>query len=311
MKKNVIKFFRKLIGFNVLNEVVTANKEEILLTMGKVLENQFKQIDQIKNLKDIEFKIFSQWGDDGIINWIFNKIPGSENPVFIEFGVQHYTESNTRYLLKSQNWKGIVLDGNADYINYIKNDPIYWMHDLTAANQFITRNNINELLIKYSDGMEVDLLSIDIDGNDYWIFKEINSIRPKVIICEYNGIFGKNALVTTPYKEDFYRTAEHYSNLYFGASISALIELAKSKNYIFIGTNSNGNNAYFIRDDVQNFILPLIKEIKIFDPKFRESRNESGELTYLTPSQGRELIADLPLIDIKTNQQVQASHVLN
>ena len=89
-------------------------------------------------------------------------------------------------------------------------------------------------------------MSVDIDGNDYWIWKEIDCIKPRIVICEYNSAFGNDKKVTVPYKNDFVRRKEHYSDLYFGASLAAFCELAEEKGYDFIGTTRAGVNAYFI-----------------------------------------------------------------
>lgn len=102
----------------------------------------------IKSIQDVEFQVFSQWGDDGIIQYLVSKI-SIPNKVFIEFGVENYTESNTRFLLVNNNWSGLVIDGSKENIDYIKNDKISWAHDLHAFHAFITKANINELINKF------------------------------------------------------------------------------------------------------------------------------------------------------------------
>ena len=97
----------------------------------------------------------------------------------------------------------------------------------------------------------VDLLHIDLDGNDYWVWKEIE-IQPSIVILEYNSVFGLDRTITVPYRSNFNRTNAHFSNLYFGASLKAMYDLTVKKGYSFIGCNSAGNNAYFIRKDKMN-----------------------------------------------------------
>lgn len=298
------KIIHRISGISRLENKLTTQHEERLLISGQILSRLRDNNKSITSLEDVEFKVFSQWGDDGIIDWIFS-ILKTNDPFFIEFGVQTYQESNTRFLLQHRNWSGLVIDGNLDYINFIKNDDIYWKHSLTAINSFITKENINSLLSENSLKNDVDLLSIDIDGNDYWVFNELMSISPKVIICEFNGLFGVDKSVTVPYDPNFVRSAAHHSNLYFGCSITAIINLAKTKGYDFIGTNSNGNNAYFIRKDISADILSKLNdEPKIYLPKFRESRDASGNLSYLGKLNALSEIAELDLVDLETKESL-------
>ena len=118
------------------------------------------------------------------------------------------------------------------------------------------------------------MLSLDIDGVDYWILSKLSVLEPSIIICEYNSLFGQKKAITVPYKENYIRSNEHYSNLYYGASIKAFIDLMKKKNYYLIGTNSAGNNAFFLKKNIWNKAKKLVKETNIYNSKFRESRNK-------------------------------------
>lgn len=189
--------------------------------------------------------MFSQWGEDGIIQWLIRQIP-IQNETFIEFGVEDYRESNTRFLLEENNWSGMIIDGSKQNIELVKKEDLYWRYDLNAIKAFITRENINELLMRSRFDKDLGLLSIDIDGNDYWVWEKINVVEPRIVICEYNPIFGSNRAVSVPYRADFYRTKAHYSNLFFGCSLKALVMLAEQKGYTFIGTNSNACNAFLL-----------------------------------------------------------------
>ena len=142
-----------------------------------------------------EFKVYSQWGEDGLIQFLINHIE-FKNEIFVEFGVENYLESNTRFLLVNNNWSGLVIDGNAEHVNYIKSDQIYWSHNLKTDCSFITKENINDLLSRNGVMGDIGLLSIDIDGNDYWVWKEIQVISPRIVIIEYNSRFGPNRAVT-------------------------------------------------------------------------------------------------------------------
>jgi hypothetical protein len=272
--------------------------EEMNQAIGRIEIRQLEGIDSNDILAN-EFKVFSQNGEDGIIQFLLRKLVIKEK-VFIEFGVENYLESNTRFLLKNNNWSGLVLDGSKDDINYIKNDPIYWKHNLTAVQAFITKDNINELITKSGIIGEIGLLSIDIDGNDYWIWEAIDVINPAIVIIEYNFRFGKDKAVTIPYDENFVRSKAHYSTIYYGASLKALVQLGKKKGYTFVGCNSTGCNAFFVRTDLKP---SEIKELTVEDGyvagKFRESRNKSGKLIYLSHQEELQILSSLPLVDMQ------------
>lgn len=255
-------------------------QEELKIMMGKVLVNQLKGL-RIDKLHDAEFKVFSEWGDDGIIQYLIRSID-IQNKSFIEFGVENYKEANTRFLLINNNWKGLIIDNSEDNIRQIRNEEIYWRYDLTAKTAWITKDNINQLIEEASFSGEIGLLVIDIDGNDYWVWKAIEAAESVIIVVEYNSIFGIDRAITVPYDQQFNRTKAHYSNLYFGASLLSLCDLAEEKGYCFIGCNSNGNNAYFVRKDKINDIKALNPTEGYVPSRFRESRDREGRLTYLT-----------------------------
>ena len=254
----------------------------------------------LDKINDAEFKVYSQWGEDGIIQQILNYIP-IENKVFVEFGVEDYTESNTRFLLKNNKWSGLILDGNKEHIEYIKNDTsVYWAHNLKAEHIFITKDNINSVLISNGIPEDLGLLSIDIDGNDYWIWDSINCIKPRIVISEYNSIFGSLSKVTVPYFDSFVRNNAHSSNVYYGASLGALEFLAKKKGYSLIGTNMAGNNAFFVRDDLSSNFKVLSVNEAFKAAKFREAKDINGNLSYISLIEQRSLIADLEVLDVES-----------
>lgn len=245
--------------------------------------------------KENEFKVFSQWGEDGLIQFLLRYV-NIDNSVFVEFGVENYLESNTRFLLINNNWSGLVIDGNPDNIAHIKSDPIYWRHNLKAHCAFVTKENINDLLKENGVVGDIGILSIDIDGNDYWIWDAIDVVSPAIVIIEYNARFGKDMSVTVPYDRNFVRSQKHHSMIYFGASIKALCGLAEEKGYAFVGCGSAGINAFFVRRDL---MVKEIKELTVEEGyvrnKFRESRNQDGQLIYLSQEDEYKLLTSLPL----------------
>ena len=144
----------------------------------------------------------------------------------------------------------------------------------------ITKENINVILEKNINTANVGLFSIDIDGNDYWVLENLNYIKPEIIVCEFNSSYGDIYKISSIYDPEFDRSKKHFSNIYFGASIKALKSMLEKKGYFFLGTNSAGINAFFVRDDLSDIFKNKIKNIKIFPSKIRESLNEKGKLSY-------------------------------
>jgi hypothetical protein len=199
----------------------------------------------------------------------------------------------------NDNWSGFIMDGSDNNIDKIKKSEYFWKYDLQAKSVFITKENINFHLQSIGYDPEVGILHIDLDGNDYWIWKEINVINPIILILEYNSVFGSDRYVTIPYKDDFVRSNYHYSNLYFGASLPAFYKLSVNKGYTFIGCNSAGNNAYFIRNDKMNGkIKELTLEEGYVDSRFRESRDENGNLSYYSGKSRLSVIKGLPVYNV-------------
>ena len=304
-----ITAFKKLATKLKKNSVDVLLERELVNTMllAKMHVERVKHMDHIDSLADVEFKVFSQKEDDGIIQYLINKIE-IKNKVFIEFGVENYVESNTRFLLLNDNWTGVVIDGTQENIDYIKNDKIYWSNTFTAICQFVTTKNINQLFLKAKIQGDIGLLSIDIDGNDYWIWEAINVVNPRIVICEFNSVFGDKEAITIPYDETFHRTNAHYSELYFGASLKALCDLAEKKGYDFIGCNSKGVNAYFVRKDISGPFKKLTASEGYVESVHRESRDETRKHnTYISGKDRLKVIQDCEVYNLSTKQLVKIS----
>jgi len=295
--RNIVKNLLRLPGLTARMENEIADQK---ILAAKALINSFDYSADLP-IACYEFKVFSQWGDDGIIQYLVNRlcIP---NKIFVEFGVENYTEANTRFLLINNNWRGLVMDGSRSYMDELRRSDLSWKYDLQVRDIFITRENINEQLVNSKFVNDVGLLSIDLDGNDYWIWRAISSINPVIVIAEYNSVFGKKEAWTVPYKTDFQRTKEHFSNLYFGASLLSLCDLAEEKGYFFIGCNNAGNNAYFVRKDKIGAIKPMSCEEGYVLSMFKESRDRDGMLSYIDGNGRLELLKGLNVYNTRTGK---------
>jgi hypothetical protein len=276
--------------------------DQQMLALGALLSETVRRKKEIASLGEVEFSIFSQFGDDGIIQWLVNALQIA-NKTFIEFGVSDYRESNTRFLLMHDNWSGFVVDSSQNNVDCIVNSEYFWKYQLHAESAFVDAENVNDLLLSSQIGSQVGILHIDVDGNDYWIWKAIDAVVPEIAIIEYNSVFGIDRPITVPYDRGFSRNRAHFSNLYFGASLRSLYDLGAEKGYAFIGCNTAGNNAYFVRRDRLN---EAVREVSLESgyvvSKFRDSRGEDGRLTYLSGGSRLEAIRGMPVYNTDTHE---------
>lgn len=197
------------------------------------------------NLRNFEEKVFSQNGEDGILREIFRRI-GTTSRFCVEFGIEDGTENCTRRLVEQDGWTGVWLEGSAESVARARER--FAAHPVRIENAFIDAQNIEPLFDGTGVPGEPDLLVIDIDGNDFWVWQAIRAYTPRVVVIEYNGSFGRVADWVLPYDPVH---QWDYSNRY-GASLSALARLAAEKGYALVGCDSCGVNAFFVRCDLLN-----------------------------------------------------------
>ena len=227
----------------------------------KYLYNAFVRNDQdIENnrrlgdplhLDRFGYKVYSQHDEDGIISEIFNRI-GTTNRTFVEFGVQDGLESNSHFLLFN-GWRGLWIEGNKKHFKRLQKifaGPLSEKR-LTVINEFITAENINEIIGREITG-EIDILSIDIDGNDYWVWKAVNCIHPRVVVIEYNAKFPPPCEWVMKYNpHHMWDGSDKHS-----ASLKSLELLGTELGYRLVGTNMNGINAFFVKSEEAKNLFP-------------------------------------------------------
>jgi hypothetical protein len=275
--------------------------DRLLLLQGQTAARALPTNEKIKNLTQVEFGVYSQWGEDGIIEWLISHtcLP---NRRFVEFGVEDFREANCRFLLVHRNWKGLVMDGSTANISALKQEDISWRQDLKSKAAFITRENIDQLICEEGFAGDLGVLSIDLDGNDYWIWESIQSVNPAIVICEYNSMLGDIACLSVPYEPGFQRFRSHFSGAYYGCSISALKHIGNKKGYTFVGTNSNGINAFFVRRDLATDVLALLEEPVAFPSRHRGGRKADGSLAFEVALERLHRVVHLPVIDVVTGK---------
>jgi len=225
-----------------------------------LLENLHKnpKYDNPRKLNRYEFKVFSQAGEDGIISEIFNRI-GTTNKFFVEFGVGNGLENNSAYLLV-KGWQGYWIEGSERFCKSIRQsfEDLIANQQLTLKNTFITAANIEDLFREGNVPTELDLLSIDIDGNDYWVWQAITNYRPRVVIVEYNAIYPPESSWVMQYNPSH----QWKYNSHVGSSLKALEKLGHQKGYKLVGCSFSGVNAFFVREDLlaDHFFSPFSAE---------------------------------------------------
>jgi hypothetical protein len=192
------------------------------------------------------YKVYSQNDEDGIIAEIFRRI-GATSRTFVEFGVETGVECNTAKLLV-EGWRGLWIESNAASAAAMRRAFAPFITDgkLVLQQSLVTAENINALIDKAGFSGEIDLLSIDIDGNDYWAWKAIKAVEPRVVVIEYNATLRPPMALVVPYRSD----AKWDGSNHYGASLEALVRLAAAKNYRLVGCSIAGVNAFFVRADL-------------------------------------------------------------
>lgn len=248
------KYIKNLKNIERENAFLKQNLSYLLKKQYSGLFNSNSTTSKSNSINEYEFNVYSQNGEDGILLFILSKI-GVHNFTIIEFGGSDGQQCNSANLLLNYNWNSLLIEGNSDKvkngIQYYENKKIT-QPQLKFISEFITAENINVLFNRNGYEGEIDILSIDIDGNDYHVLKNITTINPRIIVAEYNASLGPTKNLTMPYIKDFTYKSLEKTGFYFGASLKAFENLGKQKGYTLVGTDSMGVNAFFIRNDLMN-----------------------------------------------------------
>lgn len=312
--KNYKTFLRKL-NYFFKKKFDVFKKHDLQIQSSKhFFFNLELNLDRINNIEQTEYKVFSQNGEDGIIQYLIKSLR-LKHVKFVEIGTQDYTESNTRYIFETMRCDGLIIDPLKNLeILVKKNIPNFWKNNLTILNKNATPETINFLLESNNFQNDIDLFSLDIDGIDYWIIKKLKKNLSKIFIAEYNPYFGPELEITVPNINNFNRKSYHYSSLCWGVSLKSLIKIMIEKNYTFVGSNNFRNNAFFISNDYIDKIKlkkpDLNNLFELTDATYRESRDQNGDLTYIQPQKVLYEIKDCEVIELNSNKLVKIKELL-
>ncbi|SRR5579885_283836 len=272
LTRKVVRYILNVAGINpkdidLVNSLNQATQIQLMLKYQEILQ----QRRPLPNFGDVEFRSFSQNGEDGILLYIFSLI-GATNKKCVEICAGNGIQSNTANLIINHGWIGLLFDGSERNVKvggefYSKSkDTLTWPPKFIRA--WITKQNVNELIKNNGFEGEVDLLCLDMDGVDWWIWKTIDCISPRVVVIEYNNLWGPEKSVTIPYRADFVSESTKYGHDYAGASLLAFVKLGKEKGYRLVGCQRYGFNAFFIKNGLGEDIFPEISAKDCFDHPF-------------------------------------------
>jgi hypothetical protein len=310
VKRHLLELFYKL-HYKFFGKSELAKK---MLSASAAISSSNSWRSDYKNLWDAEVRVFSQWGEDGILNYLLDLAEISK-PRIIEFGAGNFSECNSRFPAEYRNASVYAIDMRKDLLSNVNSLDINWKNHIYPVVDFITPSSAISHLEKANRLLGgVDVLSMDIDGNDYWVLNSLNLTEIEILVCEYNPLYGPKRSCTVTRDDKFDRTLVHTSWLHFGMSLRASINLMEKNNLIFVGTNRVGNNAFFVRDRIAKkipFDIPNIHDLNKFtDWRVREGRGTDGELNYFGNSERQSLLADCELYDLDSNSLFKASELI-
>ncbi|MAJ29262.1 hypothetical protein CBD41_07560 [bacterium TMED181] len=249
-------------------------------------------------LEDYEAGCHSQNGEDGCLLEILSRI-GSTRGVVVEIGCGAAVESNSALLISEFGWQGILIDADGQQI--MKAKEFYRAENVLDSVQLnqcmVSPENADGLISEMLLGRDVNVISIDVDGWDFWIWNALASYRPAVFVIEVNASFGSEASVTIPYS---YSALGHdpyhheFRGWHHGASVSAMVALGKRLGYSLVHIESSGTNAFFVHNEAMNSSLKEIEPQQAWRPHQFRSRRHS-------PEKQEEILSGTPVIKISEN----------
>ena len=283
--------------------------QNVRVALGTLMARQIAGSAQSCN--DAEFRSFSQFGEDGIIEYLVQRCDISPG-TFVEIGVETYAEANTRFLAEHRLWQGLVVDQNPHLPHDLARTKLNWRSQVRAVSAFVTRENARQIVETFVGTSGLGLLSVDIDGVDYWVLERLVALEPALVIVEYNSLFGDTAPVSIPYDARFDRRRPEYHNIYYGAGLAAFDHLLGSQGYALVACTAAGNNAFFVRSDRLGDV-PACAVADAYRPRrFVEHRAVDGTLTGTTDTR-RQLqdIQGLPLIDVTDGRALTVAEIVS
>jgi hypothetical protein len=276
MKRLLTKILRRLAG-PIVEELDAGFDNEAVAQ--KSLMQQYRLLvaggGELPDLRDVGFRKYSQFEEDGLLLYIFSLIPPL-NRTCVEICAGNGRQCNTANLIINHGWWGHLFDGNEQ--NVREGVEFFARHKDTFAypphfsHAWITAENVNDTIARSGASGPIDLLSIDIDGMDYWVWKAITIIQPQVVVCETHTPIPPDMALTVPYDPGFVFESKDYR----GASLAAMCKLGREKGYRLVGTHRFGFNAFFIKDGIGETYFPEIPPASCVKDPYSEKTREAN-----------------------------------
>jgi hypothetical protein len=275
--KRILRRVLKRLAQPLLDEIRLASENRPIdneAAAQKVLMGQYRLLasqgrDRLPGIRDVGFRKYSQFEEDGILLYIFSLVPPI-NRKCVEICAGEGRECNTANLIINHGWWGYLFDGDEENVKagtqfFAKNkDTFLYRPRFTRA--WITAENVNSVIEESGVRGPIDLLSLDIDGMDYWVWKAISAIDPRVVVCETHNPIPPDKALTVPYDPQFVSASENYR----GASLAAMCKLGREKGYRLVGTHRFGFNAFFMKNGVGEEYFPEVDPASCVGDPFSE-----------------------------------------
>ena len=287
------------------NDCGSSKNNSLIVAIGSLsAQAQLSNINAFEHLHQAEFRVYSQWGEDGILNYIFNVLDITKPKIF-EIGAANFQECNSRFAAEFRNASVYAVDLHPELVQEVQNMDISWKNHIFPVQDRVTPDNIQFHEAEARRLMSgIDVVSLDIDGNDYWCLKEMNLEGVSVVVVEVNPLFGTDISVTIPRNDYFDRSTAHHSNLYFGMSYMAATNLLEDKGFKCVGSNLAGNNIFYITEPLLHKFDRVLKNgiprIGVSQWNVRESRDENGVLNFLTGQERINEISNCEIFDLES-----------
>ncbi len=254
LKKLAREVFKPAVEDIIAGQVNRSQETQILL-MRHYKDMVRRNTRPLPTFDEVGFRCHSQFEEDGILLYIFSLI-GTTNKVCVEMCAGKGIRCNTTNLILNHGWRGFLFDGKRKRVEkgkeYFSRQKGVGLWPPRFMHAWITAETVNEILEGAGVSGEIDLFSLDIDGMDYWVWKALDSVQPRVVVCEVHGGIGPERSLTVPYDPQFVATMQGYA----GASLPAMTKLASEKGYRLVGANRYGLNAFFVRTGIGEDLLP-------------------------------------------------------
>lgn len=272
----LIRRCRKLLKAEVAAAMVNVRGAAPATSQSSLMLETRRTEDGSSLLRDVALSVHSQFEEDGILLVLFAWLR-TTNRQCIELCSGDSMESNSANLILNHGWNGILCDGDPENVRaarrFFSRCRSTRLWPPVIAREWLTAENVNDFLRGHDAHAEPDLLSIDVDGNDYWLWKAIDSIRPRVVVIEINHLWGTDRAVTIPYDPEFRAITTRHGTDYAGASLPAMVKLGREKGFRLVAVNRLGTNAFFVRNGLGEEVFPEIDPDSCFDhPRARFGR---------------------------------------